>query len=131
MSSRPLLRPEQVLIDGDMSDAELLSLPSIIQMISQVSYAVSWEGSTPIGVINIQVSNDYSTNPDGSVKNEGIWTNLVLSINGSLIEDIPVTGDSSNGFINISNIAAYAIRLRYGKTSGTGLLQATISAKVS
>lgn len=124
MSSRPQLQPHPVIVNGDMS-GDLVSDVTIIQKLSQISYAVSWAGTTPVGVISVQVSNDYSQNADGTVRNAGTWNTLVLSAPTN------VSGNTGNGFIDITATAAYAIRLIYTATSGVGLLQATINAKVA
>lgn len=42
-----------------------------------------------------------------------------------------VSGDTDNGFIDIYDTGAFAIRLIYTATSGTGLLNAVITAKVA
>lgn len=89
-----------------------------------VSYSVSWAGTAPVGAMSVQVSNDYSQNADGTVRNAGTWTTLTLSA------ATPVSGATGNGFIDIDQIAAFAIRLVYTRTSGTGLMQAIINGKV-
>lgn len=96
-----------------------------------VSYAVSWAGSTPIGVLSVQVSNDYSQNSDGTVRNTGTWNTMSLQVGGSAVASIPVTGNTGNGFIDILQSAAYAMRLVYTRTSGTGSMDAVVTAKVA
>lgn len=124
MSSRPDFGPEPVIIDGDAS-ADIVSRVSIIKKISMLSYDISWAGTTPVGTLSVEVSNTYSQNSDGSVRNPGSWTALPLSTSTD------VSGDTGTGFIDIDALGAYAIRLRYTFTSGTGLIQATIAGKVS
>lgn len=124
MSSRTQLSPYNVITNGDMSD-DIVSSVTIIQKLSLVSYGVSWTGSSPVGVITVQVSNDYSLNPDGSVNNTGTWNDLPLSAT------CDVSGNSDNGFIDIDAQAGYALRLVYTSTSGTGTLQAIVSGKVA
>lgn len=124
MSSRPQLSPEQIITDGDMSD-DIVSEVTIIQKISLVSYSFSWSGSSPVGVITIEVSNDFSLNGDGSVRNEGTWSALDIDPAGA------VSGSSGTGFVNISDISAYAIRAVYTSTSGTGTIQGYITGKVA
>lgn len=123
-SSRPQFSPYPVILDGDMS-ADIISEPTIIQKLSMISYDISWDGSSPVGDMSIQVSNSYSTNADGSVRNPGNWTTVPLTALA------PVSGNTGNGFIDIDASGAYAIRLVYTRTSGTGTMQAIISAKVS
>ncbi len=131
MSSRPQAGPYPVIggtlpnaVSGSMA-ANITSKPTIIQKLSMIGYDISWTGTSPVGVMSIQVSNTYSENADGSVANAGNWTTLTLSTTPS------VSGNSGNGFIDVDATGAYAIRLIYTRTSGTGTMSATIAAKVS
>ena len=129
MSSRPqALYP--VIVNGNMTTT-ITSQVSIIQKLSMMSYALSWVGTTPIGSVSVQVSNDYTQNEDGSVKNAGTWNSVPLGYGGGQVTVIPVTGSTGNGYIDIDQMGGYAIRLVYTPTSGSGLLQVTYNAKVS
>ena len=130
MSTRPQLSPFPVILNGDMS-ANITGAATIIQKISMVSYGFSWAGATPVGTISVQVSNDYSLLANGQVGNAGTWTVLPISYQGSTVNSVPVTGNTGNGFIDIDQIAAYAIRVVYTSTSGTGTLQCLLNGKVS
>lgn len=90
-----------------------------------ISYDISWAGTAPSGTITVEVSNTYSQNADGSVRNAGNWTALTLS------SPTTVSGASGIGFIDIDEIAAFAIRLKYTRISGTGLLNVVINGKVA
>lgn len=125
MSSRTQLNPHLVITNGDMSQASIISEVTIIQKLSLASYGVSWAGTSPVGVITVEVSNDYSLNSSGTVSNAGTWNQLPLSGTAA------VSGNTGNGFIDIDAQAGYALRLVYTKTSGTGSLQATVVGKVS
>lgn len=124
MSSRPIFAPASVIANGDMS-GNLISKPTIVQNLSMISYDISWVGSSPVGVMSVQVSNTYSQNADGSVRNAGNWTTLTLSSPPS------VSGNTGNGFIDVDVTAAYAIRLVYTRAAGTGTMNAVIAAKVT
>lgn len=134
MASRPIFSPAPVIgsynglssgVSGSMA-ASITSAPTIIQNMSMVSYDISWaSGSTPVGTMSVQVSNTYSQNSDGSVRNAGSWTTIDLS-------SVPaVSGNSGAGFIDIDEIAAYAIRLVYSRVSGSGTMTAVINGKVA
>ncbi len=130
MSTRTSLRPNPVILDGDMS-ADITSDPTILQSLTRVSYAFSWVGTSPIGTLAVQVSNDYSLAPDGSEDNAGTWNTLPLQLDdGTIAMSVPVTGNTGNGFFEITT-GAYAVRTFYDKTSGVGTLQATVVAKVA
>lgn len=124
MASRPLMGPFPVITDGDMS-GDIISLPTIIQNISMLSYDISWAGTTPVGAMSIQVSNTFSQNADGTIRDGGNWTTVPLS-------SVPaVSGNTGNGFIDVDALGAYAVRLVYTRASGTGLMNAKITAKVA
>lgn len=124
MASRPLMAPYQVITSGNMASASITSTVTIISNTTLVSYSLSWTGSTPVGVISVEVSNDYSENVDGSVRNSGNWTPMTLQ--GSTA----VSGNTGTAMVNLAEMAAYACRLKYTRTSGTGTLQGYIVGKV-
>lgn len=130
MSTRPYIPSEPVIVNGSMA-LTLTSLVTIIQRLSMISYSVLWSGSTPLGNIQVQVSNDYSEYPDGSVHNAGTWNPLPLAVSGTEETSIPISGNTGNGFIDIDQLGGYAIRLQYLPTSGTGTLNVIMNAKVS
>ena len=129
MSSRTALRPYTVLSSGSMA-GDLTSSVTILQSIVGVSYALSWTGTSPVGTCSVQVSNDYSVYPSGAVNNTGTWTTIYLNVNGTPATTIAITGNTGSGFIDIDQTMAYAIKLIYTRTSGTGTLSAVISGKV-
>lgn len=124
MSSRPFIKPLPVIINGSMA-GNLTSEVTILTNITKVAYEVIWTGTSPVGECTVQASNDYSENADGSVRNTGTWVELPLSGTAS------VTGNSDSGIIEMDSIAAYAIRLVYTRTSGTGTMNVILTAKVS
>lgn len=138
MSTRTNLRPQIVIPSpqgtpansGDMS-SNITSAPTVLQSLSRVSYSCSWVGTAPVGTISVQVSNDYSIGPNGVVANAGTWNTVTLLYNGVLVMSVPISGNSGNGFVEVNETAAYAIRLVYTATSGTGTLTATVVGKVS
>lgn len=129
MSTRTNLRPQAVITAGDMS-GNLTSAPTILQSLTRLSYEAHWSGSTPVGTLSVQVSNDYSLNADGTVHNAGNWVTLVLNVNGSPSTTVPVSGNTGTDFIDIDGTAAYAARLIYTFGSGTGTMTATVNGKV-
>lgn len=131
MSTRPQIAPDPAIVNGDMSAASITSKVSIIQKISMLSYSYSWAGTSPVGTIIVQVSNDYSLNANGTVANAGTWNTLTLNVGGTPATSIAITGNTGTGFVDIDQTGAYAIRTVYTKTSGVGTLQAVINGKVS
>jgi hypothetical protein len=131
MSSRPQLNPQSVITNGDMSQATLTSLVTIIQKVSMFSYSIAWTGSSPVGTAVIQVSNDYSENAAGGVANPGTWNTLVFESGGSTTNSIAISGNSGNAMVDILQTGTYAVRVQYTKVSGTGSLNVVIAGKVS
>jgi len=130
MSTRTSFRPQVVLSAGSMA-GNLTSTPTILQSLTRAAYAIRWTGSTPVGSVSVEGSNDYALNPDGTVANSGTWDALTLSVNGSPSTTVAVSGNTGSGIIDITDTAVYAIRLIYTAGSGTGSLTATINGKVS
>ncbi len=128
MSSRPLLAPNNIpLIDAASMGADITGPVTIIQMLPGISYDISWSGS-PVGTFQVQVSNSYSKDAAGNVKNAGNWTTLpTASFSGTYPA---ATGSAGNGFLDVVGTEAYAIRLKYTRTSGTGNLTVYPTAKV-
>ncbi len=112
--------------------ASITSSPTILQSLTKISYAVVWSaGSTPIGTVALQVSNDYSLDASGTVKNAGTWTTLPLSDDtGAVVLSLPVTGNSGSLFIEVET-SGYATRVVYTRGSGSGTMSATITGKVA
>lgn len=133
MSSRPQFNPQPVFnaATGRSMAVNITSIPTIIQKLSMISYAYSWTGTSPVGTVSVQVSNDYSQNSDGTVRTAGTWNTMTVNYNGTLVTTVPVTGNTGNGFIDIDQCAGYAIRTIYTAGSGVGTIDATINAKVA
>lgn len=137
MSTRSNIRPQAVVgtgsspaVSGDMS-ASITSNPTVLNSLTLGSYSYSWSGTAPVGAISVEISNDYSLNPDGTVKNAGTWTAVFVVLNGTTTTNsIPLTGNTGEGMVEWST-GAYAIRSKYTRTSGTGTLQVIVNGKVS
>ena len=136
MSSRTVLRPAVVIPNAQASPADsgdmsgnITSAPTILQSLTLVNYAVSWTGTSPVGTLSVEASNDCTVAAEGGVTG-GTWNTVPLTFAGSSVDSIPVTGSTGNGMIDIGTLAAYACRLVYTATSGTGTLKATVVGKV-
>lgn len=131
MSSRPRIKKYPVIVDGDMSLSSITSSATIIEDLTLIGYGFSWAGTTPIGAVSVEVSNDYALGPDGSIANAGTWTTITFSLAGVPVTSAPVTGNTGTGFIDIDAMSAYAIRTVYTRASGIGTLQCIVNAKVA
>lgn len=131
MSTRPRIKKFPAIVNGDMTQPTLTSIASIIEDLTLLGYSYSWSGTSPVGTVHVEVSNDYALNPDGSVGNAGTWTTITVDYNGSAVTTVPVAGNTGTGFINVNGIAAYAMRTVYTSASGSGTLNSILNAKVA
>lgn len=129
MSTRPYLKPNPVIKNGDMS-GNVTSLPTLLVGATKASYAFSWAGTTPVGTVALQGSNDYALNPDGTTAVAGTWSTFTLQYMGTSVQSVPVTGNTGTGMIDIET-GANAVRVVYTAGSGTGILQAVFTGKVA
>lgn len=128
MSTRTNLRPQS--FTGSMA-ANITFPATVLQSLTSGSYALTWTGTAPIGSVSLQVSDDYSLDPNGQVNNPGTWNTAPLSVSGTTVTTVPVTGNTGNGYIEILGTGAYASRIIYTAGSGTGTLTLTVVGKVS
>lgn len=138
MSSRPQFQPYIVIPNAGASIANTGSMaatisgvPTIIQKLSLISYTISWTGTSPVGTIAIQVSNDYALNADGTVKTAGTWNTINFTRGGASVASIAISGNSGNKEIDAGLVSFYAIRPLYTFTSGVGTMQVIVNAKVT
>ncbi len=114
--------PVSVITNGSMTGS-LTSAVTIMDQLVMLSYAIIWSGTNPVGSISVEVSNDYSVNANGAVRNAGTWKALPLSTTSN------VSGNSDSGFIDIDANAGYALRLVYTRVSGVGTMQVIAMGK--
>lgn len=129
MSDRPLIAPNinQPIINATSMSSSINGPATIIQRLPGISYDVAWTG-TPTGTFSVQVSNSYAQNAQGGVLNAGNWNTLP---SGAFVGTLPApAGASGNGFIDVLGTEAYAIRLVYTASSGTGNLTVYCCSKV-
>jgi len=114
------------IVNGNMA-GNLISIPTICDKLSMMSYSYSWAGASPVGTVSVQVSDDYSEFPNGQVNNAGTWNTLPLSSGNT----VALTGNTGNGGIDVLQTGFYAIRTIYTFTSGSGALQVDFNGKVA
>jgi hypothetical protein len=110
--------------------ANIISSPFILNGQAGCSFGFSWTGTSPVGTISIQGSNDYSIAQISNVTNPGTWNTLTLNYNGSAVTTVPVSGNTGNGLIDLNFTSVYAVRAIYTAVSGSGNLTATLFCKV-
>lgn len=127
MSSRPLLRP-QVVLPPTLTNTNLVSDVSNINMISLVSYTVSWQAGV-VGTVTIEGCNDY-VNPVGVQDQQqasGSWVPVPLTA------PVAPAGLADDALISLVNVPFVYIRLVFTDGSGganVGTLTATVAGKV-
>ena len=121
--------PQGSPANGNSMGGNITSSPTILYLMSKCSYSFNWTGTSPVGTISIQGSNDFSLNNALGVYNPGIWNTLTLNYNGTAVTSVPVSGNSGNGLIDITATGIYAVRLLYTRASGTGTLTSYFCSK--
>lgn len=130
MSKRPYVAPNVVLSAGDMSTT-LHSTATIVQQLSEGSYFFKWTGTSPVGNVNFEISSDYALNSGGGVLTAGTWNAVLVDYLGDQVTNVPVSGNTGNGIIDVIQSGGFAFRATYVPTSGTGSLTITYNGKVA
>ena len=117
------LQKFQNIVSGDMSQSLITSKISNIEFLDNIGIQLVWTG-TPTGTFSVELSVDYQQDQQGNVLNAGTWTPMTFS-------STPVaSGAAGNIYIDINQISAPWMRVKYTKTSGTGTLQGWLTAKM-
>lgn len=113
----------KTLTNGDMSLSSVVSSVTSIQFLDNVGVQAIWAGSSPVGTVSIEVSADYSQDFMGNVINAGHWVAITAA-------STAVTGNTGSDYIDLNQLSTPWVRARYTKTSGTGLINIYITAKM-
>lgn len=123
MSRKNNLVKYQTITAGDMSTASLTSAITNIQFLDNIGIQLNFTGA-PEGIFDVQVSADYAQDEFGNVTNVGNWIDLVLN-------PVPsASGSADSVYIDIIQTSAPWIRVVYTRDTGTGTLNAFITAKM-
>jgi hypothetical protein len=106
----------QIVTAGDMSTASILSPGTELRDVPLASIHAIWTGS-PVGTLIVQISGDMVAD-QSLVTNWSDFSGSSIAINGA-----------SDVMYNMPNAGYRWARLKYTKTSGTGTLNAILSAK--
>jgi len=128
MSTRTVLRP----YTSSLNMASTVNTSAtVLQGLSMVSYAIAWTGTSPTGTLALEISNDYALDPNGQIANAGTWNIAPINVNGALQTSVSISGNSGNGFFDVTATGAYACRLLYTASGGTGTMTITVAGKVA
>lgn len=128
MSSRPLLRP-QVVLPPTLTNTNLISEVTNLNMISLVSYNVVWQNGV-VGTVTVEGCNDH-VDPVGVQDQQqatGSWVPVPLTA------PVAPAGVASKALIGLTQVPFCFIRLVFTDGSGganTGTMIATLSGKVA
>lgn len=107
--------PTEILLASTTNNmgTTLYSLPGNVTNVSGYSIQAIWtNGSSPMGVMSVQASNDAIN-----------WSDIPNS-------SLPVLSNSDNNIFNVSKHAYYNFtRLKYVRTSGDGILVISMVSK--
>jgi hypothetical protein len=113
MSRKSIVKSFQIFDTVDISTNQTSSAVNVLKL-DQASISISWSGTAPVGVITVEAKN--GTNDSFYELDFGTT--------------IPVSGNSGNHQIILSEMPFEEIRVIYTSTSGTGSLDAIYTAKV-
>lgn len=93
------------------------------QFLDNIGFQFNFTGS-PTGTFQVQVSADHSQDLEGNVTVAGNWTSIPFTPGPA------ATGSGETIYIDVNQISAPYMRITYTFTSGTGTLNAFITAKM-
>lgn len=114
------IAPVTIISAGDMSAASVTSTALDINQAYSFSIQAAWTGSTPVGTLQIQGSNDIVA----SISNVTNWSNV-----GGTAGTAAVSGNAGSAMLEIPVAEYHYVRVVYTKTSGTGTINATFFSK--
>lgn len=118
MGRKNVVKSFKMFDDGDISGTITSSETNVINL-DKASIHITWTGSSPVGVLTIEASNQDPDKNSPAV----VWKELDF---GSAID---VTGNSGEHDIIFNELPFNVIRVVYTSTSGTGSINATLTAK--
>jgi hypothetical protein len=120
MAYNPIL-PDQIIVDGDMS-ADVVSLAISTMNQDNIGFHLAWTGSA-VGVFSIEVSANHKQDRSGNISSAGTWVTIPLS------SPITAANTPDDAYIDLNQLSAPWIRVKYARTSGTGSLGVYIVGK--
>lgn len=123
MSRKNNLLKYQNITSGNMALVSITSAVTNIQFLDNIGLQFNFTG-TPTGSFQVQVSADYAQDDLGNVQNAGNWIPITLPSSPA------ASGAAGNIYIDLNQLSAPWLRVVYTKVSGTGTLNAFITAKM-
>ena len=120
MGRKNVVKSHKMFDSGNIAGNITSSQTSVLN-IDTASIHLVWAGTAPDGVITVEATN---SNPDANTP-ATVWHELDF---GSAIE---ISGNSGEHTLLFNELPFNAIRIVFTSTSGTGSLDATITAKTT
>lgn len=103
---------------------DITSAVTNIQHMDNIGIQLNFTGSAPVGTFTVEVSIDYEQDDQGNVITAGNWISVTL-------DPIPAAaGAADNIYIDLNQLSAPWIRVKYDRDSGTGTLNGYITGKM-
>jgi hypothetical protein len=110
-TGKRVIPPFQVMIAADLA-GNVTSSETDVMGLDYARYDIAWSGTAPIGVMTVEYLKD----------GDATWATLDVGT-------IAVSGASGTHEILFTELPFKRIRLKYTRTSGTGTMNAYITAK--
>jgi len=114
-----VIQPYKAIDAGDMSGDITQSPPTDAIYLDNMCYHIVWSGSSPVGEIKVQVTND-DYDKTGVVPT---WTDLDFGTT------IGISGSSGSHILSVNQYPGKWVRIKYIRTSGSGTLNVKLVAK--
>lgn len=118
MGRKNVIKTHRIFDAQSIASTVTSDITNVINL-DQASIFISWTGSSPVGVLTVEATND---DPSQNIP-VATWRSLDF---GSAIN---ISGNSGSHDLIFNELPFAAIRIKYTATSGAGNLTATISAK--
>lgn len=116
-----LLNPVKIFNDGDMS-GNLTSIIVETKLQDNVGIQLHWTG-TPTGTFSVEISIDHKEDVLGNVVVAGHWVSLPL------LPAIAAAGAGDDAYIDLNQLSASYVRVKYTRSAGSGTLNGFMVAK--
>jgi hypothetical protein len=113
-----VIERKPVITNGDMS-GNITSDAVDLMFLDNVDLIHSWTGTSPVGELVIEVTNNDINNQNALVE----WVQLNFG------NTITISANDGEDLIVIRGVPGRFLRAKYLRTSGSGTLQLTLSAR--
>jgi hypothetical protein len=119
---KPILDQTVLVEAGDLS-SDFISRALEIKYMDNIGIQLKWTGN-PVGLFSVQVSANYKEDINHNVINPGDWVSIPASplITGNGVPDL--------AYIDINELSSLYLRIKFTRTSGTGVLNCIAVGKM-